>query len=178
MGEETVFNRVEGAARFFYNLRKNPEKKEGPMAASDWKSRIRGQGYRMTLPRQAVLDVLTRTAKHLTAKEIYLQAHRQCPSCGMTTIYRTLELLVQMGVVMKFDFGEGKSRYELTEEHSRKAHHHHLICRKCKTVIDYTEFVKDEKDFLLKIEKALAKKYAFEIDGHEISFKGVCRNCR
>ncbi|MFC1679849.1 Fur family transcriptional regulator [Elusimicrobiota bacterium] len=132
----------------------------------------------MTGPRRAILEVLTRTKRHPSAKEVYLQASRMCPSCGLTTIYRTLELLVQMGLVVKFDFGEGQSRYELSEEHGRKQHHHHLLCRGCKRVIDYTDFIQDEVELLEKTTKGLSRKYRFAIDEHEIIFKGLCEKCR
>jgi len=132
----------------------------------------------VTAPRLVILDSLDRTAKHLSVREIYLRVHRHDPSCGMATIYRTLDLLVQMGMVMKFDFGDGQTRYELTEEHSRKEHHHHLVCRGCDTIIDYTEFIRDEIELLDKTMKGLSRKYKFAIDSHEIVFKGLCERCR
>ncbi|MFH1723750.1 MAG: transcriptional repressor [Elusimicrobiota bacterium] len=147
------------------------------MPGHGWRHRLRGCGYRMTMPREVILDILSQTKEHLSAKEIYLRAHKKYPSCGMTTAYRTLEILAQMGLVIKFDFGDGQARYELAEEHSRKKHHHHLVCRKCKTVIDYAEFIEDELELLDKTMKGLSRKYRFTIEAHEIVFKGLCERC-
>ena len=142
-----------------------------------WHGRFRGRGYRMTVPRQAILDVLSKTSKHLSAEDIYLEVHKIYPHVGLTTVYRTLELLVQMDLIFKFDFGDGRARYELAEG-PKGAHHHHLICTKCKRVIDYTDFMDEEAEFLKRAEKGLAKKYKFEVKGHLIRFYGLCEKCK
>ncbi|MFC1679911.1 Fur family transcriptional regulator [Elusimicrobiota bacterium] len=144
----------------------------------EWRRKITGSGRRMTRPRGTVLEVLGQTKQHLSAKEVYLRAHKLCPSCGMTTIYRTLELMVEMGVVMKFAFGEGQSRYELAEGHTRKPHHHHLVCRKCGRIEDYSDFLQDELDLVKRSERTLAKRHGFRIQEHEITFKGLCPDCK
>ena len=144
-----------------------------------WHGRFRGYGYRLTLSRQAILDVLSRTSKHLSAEEIYLQVHKIHPSSGLSTVYRTLELLVQVGLVFKFDFGDGRARYELIRgEQEQSQHHHHLVCVNCNRVIDYTDFVEDEIELLKKTEKALSNKYNFKIMKHIIQFHGLCDKCR
>lgn len=148
------------------------------MREKGWRQRLKGQGYRMTRPREVILDVLGRAQEHLTAKEVYLRAHRIYPSCGMTTIYRTLELLVDMNLVQKFAFGEGQSRFELAEQFSGKPHHHHLVCKKCSLIIEYSDFLEEELELVKKSEQRLAKKHAFEIQEHEITFKGLCSKCR
>jgi Fur family ferric uptake transcriptional regulator len=137
-----------------------------------------GCGRRMTVPRQTIMEVLSKTKDHLSAEDIYMKVHRICPSCGLTTVYRTLDLLVEMGMVAKLDFGDGRNRYELNEKHSQKDHHHHLICRSCHKVIDYTDFSDNEVEFLKKTETGLSKKYKFKIDDHIITFKGVCERCQ
>ncbi|RKY36482.1 MAG: transcriptional repressor [Candidatus Omnitrophota bacterium] len=143
-----------------------------------WHGRFRKHGYRLTLPRQAILDVLSRTTKHLSAEEIYIEVHRIYPSIGLSTVYRTLELLVQVSLIFKFDFGDGKARYELIRSLEREYHyHHHLICTQCNRVIDYTEFIKDEMELFKKTEKNLSKKYGFKINRHIVQFYGVCDKC-
>ena len=109
-----------------------------------WDGRFRGCGYRMTVPRQSILDVLSKTSKHLSAEDVYMAVHKIYPNVGLTTVYRTLELLVQMGLVFKFDFGDKRARYELTEGPKGARHHHHLICTACGRVVDYT-FIVDGK---------------------------------
>ena len=141
-------------------------------------AQLRGHGYRCTMPREAVLEVLRGTLDHLSAEEIYLAVHRRLPNIGLTTVYRTLDLLVRMGVVVKFEFGDGRARFELAGHPQGKGHHHHLVCTVCGKVVDYTDFIDEEVDLLEKTEKGLSKKYDFEIRDHLIQFQGVCGSCR
>ncbi|MBN2621446.1 transcriptional repressor [candidate division WOR-3 bacterium] len=150
----------------------------GKIGHNWWYRRFRGCGYRITIPRESILDVLSRTDEHLSAEDIYLAVHKVHPTIGLTTIYRTLEILVQMGLVFKFDFGDGRARFELAEGPKGKRHHHHLVCSKCGRVIDYTDFIDDEMEFLSRAEQGLAKKFHFDITHHVIQFYGVCDTCQ
>ncbi len=143
-----------------------------------WHGRFRGGGYRITVPRQEILRVLSRTEKHLSAEDIYIRVHKVYPAVGLTTVYRTLDLLVEMGIVSRFDFGDGRARYELAVGPKGRKHHHHLVCTNCGRVIDYTEFVNEEKKLLDMAEKGLSKKYDFKILNHQIHFYGLCEKCR
>lgn len=143
-----------------------------------WHDRFREYGYRLTLSREAILNVLGRTSKHLSAEEIYLKVHKIYPSSGLSTVYRTLELLVQVDLVFKFDFGDGRARYELIRNLEGQDHHHHLVCISCNRVVDYTDFIEDETSSLKKTEKNLSAKYNFKIMKHLIQFQGLCDKCR
>ena len=143
-----------------------------------WRGHFKGQGYRFTRPRELIMDVLARAKKHLSAEEIFLLVHKEYPDIGLTTVYRTLELLVEMGAVSKFNFGNSKANYELSESEKGGQHHHHLVCQKCQRVIDYADFMDAEKEFLAKIEKGLSKKYKFQIKDHVIHFYGLCEKCK
>lgn len=143
-----------------------------------WHKRFNRQGLRLTIPREAVIQALSTSGKHLSAEDIYMAVHQEYPAIGLTTIYRTLDILIRMGVVLKFDFGDGRSRYELTEAYSEKKHHHHLICTGCSRIIDYMDFLDDELELIKKTEKALSKKYNFQITGHMMQFYGLCDDCR
>ncbi|OGW40722.1 MAG: ferric uptake regulation protein [Nitrospirae bacterium RBG_13_39_12] len=143
-----------------------------------WQGKFRGCGYRLTIPRGAILDVLSKTSKHLSAEDVYLEVHKVYPSIGLTTVYRTLELLVQMGLVFKFDFGDGRARYELAEGPKGIGHHHHLVCTGCGRVIDYTDFIDEEIELLKQTEKGLSKKYKFKITNHLVQFYGLCDKCK
>lgn len=143
-----------------------------------WHGRFRGCGYRFTVPRRAIFEVLSTASKHLSAEDVYLAVHRDFPTVGLTTVYRTLELLVQMGLVCKSDFGDGRARYELAEGPKGVNHHHHLVCTGCGRVVDYTDFIDDEVELLQKTEKGLSKKYNFTITNHLIQFYGLCDRCK
>ncbi len=142
-----------------------------------WRQRWHGQFTRWTAPREAILDLMSRTTKHLSAKEIYAALYRMYPGIGLTTVYRTLDLLVQMGLINKFSIGDGQSRFEFKSE-EKKGHHHHIICSKCGKIIDYNDFLEEELELVNKTEKHLTKKYNFKVLGHNIEFYGLCEKCR
>lgn len=139
--------------------------------------RFSRHGYRMTLARQAILEVLSKSDAHLSIDEIYHNVHLINPSVGVATVYRTLELLNNLGIVAKFDFGDRKARYELAFESDKEKHHHHLVCTSCGKIINYTDFIDEEIELLKKTEKGLSKKYNFKINKHIIQFYGICEKC-
>ena len=143
-----------------------------------WRGHFRDAGFRITVPRQTILEFLSKTKRHLSAEDIFIEVHKRYPAIGLTTVYRTLELLVNMGLVFKFDFGDGRARYELAEGPKAIEHHHHLICTSCGRVIDYTAFVEQEIELVKKIEKELSRKYSFNINSHQIQFLGMCQECQ
>lgn len=143
-----------------------------------WHGRFRGCGYRFTIGREAIMNVLANSKEHLSAEDIYVKIHPKYPSVGLTTVYRTLDVLSGLGLVYKLDFGDGRSRYELAEDTKGIRHHHHLVCTKCRKVVDYTDFIDEEVELLRNTEKGLEKKYNFEITNHLIQFYGVCSDCR
>ena len=149
-----------------------------PRGPTWYQAKFKGYGYRWTLPRQKILEVLNKSNKHLSAEDIYHKVHEVYPMVGLTTVYRTLDLLVNADLVFKFDFGDGRTRYELTKGRRDISHHHHLICTNCQRVIDYTEFAKREKRLLSNIKEELSRKHKFEIHTHQVHFYGLCDRCR
>jgi len=148
------------------------------MVGSPWlPRRFRNAGFRLTLPRQAILNVFAENPKHLSAEEIFLSVHKNYPGIGLATVYRTLDLLTQMGLILKFDFGDGRSRYELASG-AIKEHHHHMVCTRCGRIIDYGDFMEQEVEFMKGLEAELSKKHKFKINSHQIHFYGLCERCR
>jgi Fur family ferric uptake transcriptional regulator len=147
-----------------------------PCNKFNWHGKIKGCGYRITIGREAIFEVLTNTKAHLSAEEIYLKVNEKYSSIGLTSVYRTLDLLANMGMLQKFDFGDGRARYEMLDNENN--HHHHLVCTKCKRIIDYKDFIDDEVELLKKTEKGLSEKYKFEIKNHFLQFYGVCSDCK
>ena len=139
--------------------------------------KLKGYGYRMTQGREAILNVLAAAKEHLSAEDIYIRAYTTYPAIGLTSVYRTLEVLVSNGMVYKFDFGDGRARYEIAEGPRGEAHHHHLVCTGCGRIIDYADFIDEELALLRKTEAGLAKKYNFKIINHLIQFYGFCNKC-
>lgn len=134
-------------------------------------------GHRMTTGREAILNILSQASEHLSAEEIYLKVHAEKPSIGLTTVYRTLELLVNMGMVAKFVFGDGRARFELLQGPKCVKYHHHLVCTGCSRVIEYSDFVQEELEILEKIQEKLSEKYDFLITNHLVQYCGLCAKC-
>jgi Fur family ferric uptake transcriptional regulator len=142
-----------------------------------WQNRFRENVSRWTVPREVILNILSRSSGHMSAKELYASLYRMYPGIGLTTVYRTLELLFRLGIVQRITSGDGQSRYEL-KSGNKKDHHHHIICTKCGKIIDYRDFVHEELELVKKTEETLAKKHDFLITDHNIEFLGLCKDCR
>jgi Fur family ferric uptake transcriptional regulator len=142
-----------------------------------WQNRFRENVSRWTVPREVILNILSRSSEHMSAKELYASLYRLYPGIGLTTVYRTLELLFRLGLVQRIISGNGQSRYEL-KSGNKKDHHHHIICTKCGKIIDYRDFVREELELVKKTEETLAKKHDFLIMDHNIEFLGLCKDCR
>ncbi len=150
------------------------------MEAQNWYfKQLRQQGVRLTEGRELLLEILhEHNGSHLTVEELYMYAYEENPSIGMATVYRTVDLLVKMGIAQKFEFGEGKARYELVPKPDEPGHHHHLICNNCKKIINYDDFMEEEKHYLQIVEKGLENRYNFNIVDHKIMFMGECKDCQ
>ncbi|NLO89624.1 MAG: transcriptional repressor [Clostridia bacterium] len=134
-------------------------------------SKLKEEKYKITPQREIIINILLDNLnKHLSAEEIYDIAKGINPDLGMTTIYRTLDLLVELGVLQKLEFGDGRTRYELQDEDMH--HHHHLICLKCGKVEEF------EMDLLEALEQKILEKKGFEVMDHKLKFYGTCSECR
>jgi len=142
-----------------------------------WQGKFRGCGYRLTIAREAVFEALSKSQGHLSAEDIYIKVHAKYPNIGLTTVYRTLDVLSGLRIVHKLDFGDGRARYELAEGSSGKQHHHHLVCTACNKAVDYTDFIDKEVELLRETEKGLERKYDLKVTGHVIQFYGLCKKC-
>ena len=131
---------------------------------------------RWTVSRQAILDVFLEDGGHMTAEDVFMKVKRSSPGIGLATVYRNLEFLSAQGLISRFQLADSSARYELNDD--EREHHHHLICKACGRVTDYSEFVERELNLMKDLEKELSKKHNFEIDNHELNFFGICGDCR
>jgi Fur family ferric uptake transcriptional regulator len=135
------------------------------------KELVKARGYKLTPQRRATLDVILQNeGKHMSTEEVYLEVKKVCPEIGLATVYRTMQLLEEMNVLLKYNFDDGRNRYELNhpeEDH----HHHHLICKKCGVVIEV------EEDLLEELEQKVQDKYKFMVEDHSVRFTGYCSSC-
>lgn len=130
---------------------------------------LRRRDRRLTAPRRAILETMQRHPHPMTNRQIRA-ALRDCP-CDLATIYRSMQLLEEMKLVEKLEFGDGIARYQIAEGHSRE-HHHHLICTRCELVVEIAECLPPG------LESTLAERHGFAEVTHRLEFFGVCADCR
>ena len=126
----------------------------------DVKKMCRDKGLRMTEQRNIIADVITEMSAngHPDVNEIFLNANEQDKNISIATVYRTVKLFEEAGIIERHDFKEGKSRYEpLTEEH-----HDHLIDVKTGEII---EFVDKEIE---ELQKKVAQKLGYKLIDHKL----------
>jgi Fur family ferric uptake transcriptional regulator len=132
-------------------------------------NKLKQRGYKLTPQRRAVLKTFARSWHHLTPAEIYEKVRREYPSIGLVTVYRTLEILVELGLICEVN-PEGSSRSYLTKRES--GHHHHLVCSGCGAVVEFTTYALNE------LEQRLSRDFGFRIKDHLLEFKGLCPACQ
>ena len=137
------------------------------MAETTWQEELRSRGYRVTPQRQLVLEAVA-ALEHGTPDEICAEVQRTAKGVNISTIYRTLELLEELGLVKHAHVGHGPPNYHLATE----ADHVHLRCRGCGKVEDVPPAVADG------LVQALESGYGFETDVHHLTVFGRCRECR
>lgn len=129
---------------------------------------LRQSGHRLTPQRESVLAVIAESNGHLTADEILGQVRLRYPFLVKSAVYRSLDLLADLGLVTQTDLGHGRVEYEL----HRHPHHHHLVCRECKQIqqIEHSAF--------LPLARKLEDEYGFKPDLDHFAIFGTCKKCR
>lgn len=138
------------------------------------KDLLREKGLKVTSQRLMVLNILSAHGdEHLTVEEIYDLAKEESPEIGLATIYRTVQVLLELHVIEKVTFDDGFARYELNgEETGSGRRHHHAICTQCGKVYSL------ETDLLDTLEKQVFESLGFEVTDHEVKLYGLCSACR
>ena len=121
------------------------------------------QGLRMTGQRRTIARVLSDAADHPNVEEVHARAHRLDKRISLSTVYRTLRLLEQKGILARHAFGEGPRRYE----EARREHHDHLIDIEGGKVIEF------RSEEIEKLQERVARELGFELVGHRLELYGV-----
>ena len=136
---------------------------------SDLADRLRRHSRKLTEPRRIILEILRRHRHPLTNKEIFAALPKG--KCDLATIYRSVHLLEGMGIVKRFDFGDGVARFELLTA-GDDGHHHHLVCLRCAQVVEI------EDCFPPALERKIAARNGFSSITHKLEFFGLCARCQ
>ena len=121
------------------------------------------KGMRMTDQRRGIARVLSSADDHPDVEELHRRAHAIDPHISIATVYRTVRLFEESGIIERHDFRDGRSRYEETPDH----HHDHLIDMKTGKVV---EFVDEEIEAL---QNAIARKLGYKLIDHRLELYGV-----
>lgn len=138
------------------------------------KERLREKGLKVTRQRLLVLQTLAENGgRHMAAEDIYELIREDYPDIGLATVYRTLQLLLEMQLVDRINLDDGCVRYEIGHlfEGDTKHNHHHLICRTCGKVLPF------EDDLLEELERHIEEDTGFHVLDHELKFYGQCKEC-
>ncbi|MBT3362692.1 MAG: transcriptional repressor [Chloroflexi bacterium] len=130
---------------------------------------LKSRGYRLTPQRNAILSAVTASHDHLTPTAIHEKVRREHKNIGLVTVYRTIELLAELGLICEVHSGGNCHSYLLRRPDQ---HHHHLICSGCGTVADFTSC--DLSD----MEQKVSRQTGFDINSHLLEFMGLCRSCQ
>jgi len=140
-------------------------------AASDRAERfrdfIRDGGLKSTRQRDEIANWFFEHKGHLSADQIYRQVKEVVPGIGFSTVYRTMKLLVEAGLVSERHFGDGEALYE-----NVSGHHDHCICTKCGRIAEF------EDDAIEALQKKVADKQGFLLTSHKMELYGICAACR
>jgi len=128
---------------------------------------LKEKGYKLTPQRRMILDILHHTDTHLSAEDIISEIQSRVDGVNKSTVYRTLELLESLGLVVKCEL-EGRMAYH----HAEEGHHHHLVCRQCGRVVDCDESV------LKPLEDKMVQELGFKPDLKHLVVHGLCSQCR
>jgi Fur family ferric uptake transcriptional regulator len=127
------------------------------------------RGLRSTEQRRVIIDTFFRTTNHVTIEELLAMVRELDAKIGYATVYRTMKMLADGGIVHERKFGDGFTRYELADE---DAHHDHLICLDCGSI---TEF---EEPTIEQLQERVATRYGFSVSHHKHELYGVCAKCQ
>jgi len=134
------------------------------------KEKFKIAGQRWTRQREIIAGVMERCGEHVSAEEIYRLVKEEAPEIGFATVYRTLRLMKDCGVLHKREFGDGRARFEA--HRGEGEHHDHLICEECGRVIEF------ENREIEELQRYVAKKYRFQMNTHRLDIFGRCSVCR
>ena len=125
-------------------------------------------GHRVTQPRRAVIRALLEDEGHHSPAEVHERAQARCPTVGLVTVYRTLELLVDLGFARRIHTDDGCHGYAA----ATNGHHHHLVCRQCGAAVEF------EGCDLSSLLEQIVRATGYSVDEHLLELVGLCPACQ
>jgi Fe2+ or Zn2+ uptake regulation protein len=128
---------------------------------------LHASGRRVTPQRELVFNIIQESEGHPSADEIYLLARQERPRFSLSTVYRTLEVLREIGLISELHL-DGENRYEIR----RDEEHQHMVCLGCGRVIEF------KCAHCTRVHRDLAAQYGFKITGSRVELLGYCAECQ
>lgn len=133
-----------------------------------WNQQLEENGYRLTTPRKAVVEVMASSINIMSAADIFFHARQVCPKLGLVTVYRTIEKLEELQLIQRVHQDDSCHSYIAV----RGEHQHLLICEKCKQTVYFNG------DDLYPLIVQLSEKSGYRIQHHWLQLSGLCRKCQ
>jgi Fur family peroxide stress response transcriptional regulator len=128
---------------------------------------LKARGIRLTPQRQVILQFLKETEEHPTAEQVYQKIGEQFPGISLATVYNTLNMLKELGVIRELSYGDMSSRYD-----GNDTEHAHLVCENCNHVI-YIACPPQESMQTPDIDQ-----HGFQIRSYRLEYYGTCESCQ
>ena len=129
---------------------------------------VTDRGLRMTRQRRTIAEVVLREDGHLNIDELYSAVRKVDKGIGYATLYRTLKLLTECGLVVSSHFGDGAMRFESAVN---RTHHDHLVCVECGNIIEF------ENEQIEALQEEVCRSNNFKVTHHSLEIYGHCANC-
>ncbi len=136
------------------------------MTHQDWRETLRTRGYRLTPQRELILNAVD-TLGHATPDEVLAEVRTHSDAVNVSTVYRTLEVLEELGLVRHAHLSDRAPTYHSVRDHE----HFHLVCRNCHTVISV------EPEVIEPLTSRLGEDYSFTVDVGHLTVFGTCQEC-
>lgn len=138
-------------------------------AESIFREYLRDHGLKYTPERATLLREVLGNPEHFEAEQLLISLRQSGKRVAKATIYRTLPLLVDCGIIQQVQFGDAMARYE---HMFGQPAHDHMVCRLCRRIVEF------DSSEVLRLREELARRYRFEPVSHRFQITGVCAQCR
>jgi Fur family ferric uptake transcriptional regulator len=129
---------------------------------------LQSRGMRVTPQRAIIFEAIEKLEGHITAEEIFEQVQKVNPYVSLATVYRTLELLLELNLINQTNFGRSQAYFALKDH----GPHHHLVCSECGFIEEFSDKIFDS------VRAELDKQYGFHAHTDHLSIFGICKKCQ
>src|SRR5213594_2297013 len=143
---------------------------EKPAAKQKFMEFLDQKNLRLTSQRQAIIDSVFSTEEHFTAEQLLEWSRRRDRTVSRATIYRTLPLLTESGLVREMDFGKNYKFYD--PNYAEHAHHNHIICQDCERIVEF------DSARIEKLENQISHRLGFSVKAHRLQITASCEELK